>query len=256
MTFDPLPIQVLRPGQGYIRLLPKEDLSEQLPRLGIDLLAVLPFSSSMALQTAEEFAEQWIMKPFNPRKLVVGYDFAMGKDRQGNLAWLEQWCKARKIEFSVSPVFEIGGRPVSSGRVRELIQQGEVAQAGQLLGRAFYIRGEVVQGAGRGRSIGVPTLNQKVQNETLPALGVYASRTRLHDQILNSVTNVGRVPTFTDQAQIHIETHVMDHSLSAYGERIDVDLVQRLRPEKKFSSAEDLKKQIALDILEARRVLR
>lgn len=255
MTFDPLPIQVLRPGHGYIRLLPIEDLGEQLPKFGIDLLLVLNFNQEMASKTAAEFAEDIIWKPFRPRKLVVGYDFAMGKDRQGNLDWIRSWCGKQGVELEVSEAFQLDGQTVSSGRVRELIQQGDVTQAAELLGRPFYIRGEVVQGAGRGRTIGVPTLNQKVMNETLPALGVYASRTRWRGKTLKSVTNVGRVPTFTDQTKVHIETHVLDETVSAYGDCIDVDLVRRLRPEKKFSSVEDLKKQIALDILEARRCL-
>jgi riboflavin kinase/FMN adenylyltransferase len=255
MSFDPLPIQVLRPDQGYKRLLPKEDLGEQLPRFAVDALLVLPFTKELAGKSAADFAEQVIWQPFRPRHLVVGYDFAMGKDRQGDLAWLRGWCSVKGLEFTVAEPFQLEGQTVSSGRVRELIQKGDVAAAARLLGRPFYVRGEVIAGAGRGRSIGVPTLNQKPVNETLPDLGVYASRTRWRGQTLDSVTNVGRVPTFTDQTKVHVETHVFGRDVSAYGDTVDVDLVQRLRPEKKFSSAEDLKNQIAQDILEAKRIL-
>lgn len=255
MSFDPLPIQVLRPDQGYKRLMPKGDLGEQLPCYGADLLLILNFTTDMAAKSAAQFAEDVIVQPFAPKKLVVGYDFAMGKDRQGGLEWLRAWCRERKIELYVSEPFQLEGQTVSSGRVRGLIQNGDVAGAARLLGRPFYLRGQVIQGAGRGRTIGVPTLNQTVENETLPALGVYASRTRILGQVFNSVTNVGRVPTFTDQTQVQVETHVPDQTLSAYGERLDVDLIQRLRPEKKFADVEDLKKQIALDILEAKRIL-
>ncbi len=257
LTFDPLPIQVLQPEKHYARLMPKEDLGEQLPKTGVELLYVMKFDQSLAGKSAAEFADGVIWQPFQPKAIVVGYDFAFGKNREGNLAWLERWCggEQRKIQLHVVKPFELDGQAVSSGRVRAMIEAGAVDQAARLLGRPFYVRGLVIRGAGRGGSIGVPTLNQQVANETLPALGVYATRTRWRGQSMNSVTNVGRVPTFTDQREIHVETHVLNQTVHAYGETVDVDLIQRLRPEKKFTSAEDLKIQIKQDILDATRIL-
>ncbi len=255
LTFDPLPIQVLQPDKHYARLMPKEDLGEQLPKTGVELLYVMKFDQTLAAKSAAEFAEGVIRAPFRPKVIVVGYDFAFGKNREGDLAWLRRWGDTHGIALNVVKPFEFDGETVSSGRVRKLIEAGAVDQASRLLGRPFYVRGRVIRGAGRGASIGVPTLNQQVANETLPGLGVYASRTRWRGQVMISVTNVGRVPTFSDGKEIHVETHVLNQSLSAYGETVDVDLIAHLRSEKKFGSVEDLKNQIKQDILDATRIL-
>lgn len=251
LTFDPHPIQVLQPEKGLTKIFPKEDLAEQLPCYGIEGLGVIAFSLEVAAQSAATFAENTLWKPFQPKRLVVGYDFAFGHKREGNIDWLKKWCADRKIAITIVAPLENGGAPVSSRRVRELIVNGDVKSARELLGRPFYLRGVVVKGAGRGKSIGFPTLNLQVSNETLPGLGVYATRTKIGDRVYGSVTNVGRVPTFTDQSRVHVETHLLNQSLEAYGAKIDVEFLRRLRPEKKFASAADLKKQIEQDILEA-----
>lgn len=255
LTFEPHPLQVLQPGSGVTKIFPKDDLSEQLPCYGIDLLAVIPFSRAVAEQTAAEFAERCLWR-FKPRCLVVGYDFAFGHKREGNHEWLRQWCSNKSIQFSVVASVERDGKPVSSRRIRELIVAGEVAAASELLGRPFYVRGKVVHGAGRGAEMGFSTLNQEVCNETLPALGVYVTRTKLGGQVYGSVTNVGRTPTFTADGEVRVETHLLDVRRDAYGELVDVEFLKRLRPEKKFASVDDLKNQINQDILEAKRELK
>ncbi len=255
LTFEPHPIQVLQPERKLTKIFPKADLAEQLPCYGVDVLGVVAFSREVASQSAATFAENALWRPFRPKRLVVGYDFAFGHKREGNLQWLKKWCADRKIAITVVAPKELSGEIVSSRKVRDLIVSGGVAEARRLLGRAFYLRGEVVKGAGRGRGIGFPTLNQAVENETLPALGVYVTRAKIADRVYGAVTNVGRVPTFTDQTQVHVETHLLDTSIDAYGATIDVEFLDRLRPEKKFSSAADLKKQIEQDILEAKREL-
>lgn len=254
VTFDPHPLQVLKPELGLTKIFPKADLIEQLPCYGPALLVILPFSQALGKLTAAEFAERYFA-PFAPSEIVVGYDFAFGRGREGNLEWLQKWCGEKKIRFTVVAARMVDGAPVSSGRVRDLIRAGDVEQARRLLLRAFYIRGEVVAGAGRGRTIGVPTLNQMVENETLPALGVYATRTKVSGQVLASVTNVGVAPTFVDQSRVHVETHLIGVTRDAYGEKVDVEFIRRLRPEKKFPSVGDLKKQIEQDILMAEREL-
>ncbi len=254
LTFDPHPMQVLQPQLGLTKIFPKADLTEQLPCYGVDLLAILSFTHELAGLTAAEFAERYI-GIFQPRQLIVGYDFAFGRKREGNIDWLKKWSAGRQVTFTVVSPIEAGGSPVSSRRVRELILQGAVDQVRPLLQRPFYLRGVVVKGAGRGRTIGVPTLNQQVENETLPAAGVYATRTKIGHQLFSSVTNVGVVPTFTDGKQVQVETHLIGVSRDSYGERVDVELIKRLRPEMKFSSVADLKKQIEKDILEAEREL-
>lgn len=256
LTFDPHPMQVLHPEKALKRLLPKDDLMEQLPKYGVDLLWVQPFTRGFSEQSAAQYLKTHLEEPFGPRHLVAGYDFAFGRDRQGSLESLEAWGAQFKVKVHVVEPLEIAGAPVSSRRLRDLISnQGAVREASSYLGRPFYLRGKVGRGAGRGAGIGVPTMNQHGVDQTLPLSGVYATRTRLRGQIYNSVTNVGWTPTFGEPSEIKIETHVFDQQLEARDQVIDVEFIERLRPEFKFASIDDLKNQIQTDILNAKKVL-
>ncbi len=256
MTFDPHPMQVLHPERNLKRLFPREDLFEQLPNYGVDLLVILPFDKGFAKLSAQEFLNRYVSEAFHPRHIVAGYDFQFGNGREGTLDVLRGWAGARGISVDVVSPLRMGAEVVSSRRIREMIVKGDVHGAQMLLGRPFYLRGEVVAGQGRGKTIGIPTLNQRVINETLPPIGVYVSRVRFGGQVYPSVTNVGTNPTFENGTTVKVETHVLDSVADWRGEVIDVELVERLREEKKFSGVEDLKKQIQSDILKARAVLR
>ncbi|MBX3022105.1 MAG: bifunctional riboflavin kinase/FAD synthetase [Bdellovibrionales bacterium] len=254
ITFDPHPLQVLQPAKALKRLLPREDLAEQLPRYGVDLLILLKFDRSFAAQTAEEFLNTYV-GAFTPKHIIAGYDFGFGKAREGSLQSLRLWSEARDAKLHVVQPMRIDGDIISSRRIRDLVTAGDVEHAALLLGRPFYLRGEVVAGAGRGQQIGVPTMNQHVQNETLPQQGAYATRTRLKGMTYPSVTNIGINPTFGGNEGVKVETHVLDATPYARGETIDVDFVHRLRPEMKFAGIEDLKQQIQKDILKAKQLL-
>ena len=254
ITFAPHPVQVLYPERGLRRLLPREDLREQLPALGIDLLVELPFTREFASLTAPEFLNGYL-SPFKPSALVVGYDFAFGKAREGKQEGLRAWCDARGTKFSVVPPFEVDGAAVSSRRLRDLVERGEVGEARRLLGRPYYLRGLVGSGAGRGAGMGSPTLNQAVTNETLPKNGVYVSRARWRGEHYDAVTNVGLTPTFGASSEVKIETHVLDQDLHWRDQVVDVDLLERLRDERKFDDVAQLRTQIATDIARARQIL-
>ena len=254
MTFDPHPAQILQPERHLKRLFPRADLTERLPDFGVDLLVVLPFDREFARLSAGEFLNQFV-GVLKPRHIVAGYDFAFGTGREGTLEVLRTWAAAHSATVNVVEPMRLDGEIVSSRRIRDLVIQGEVRAAARLLGRPFYLRGETVAGAGRGATIGVPTLNQKVENETLPALGVYASRLRVGDKSYASVTNVGTNPTFEASSVVKVETHLIGVTGDWHGLTVDVDLVERLRAEQKFSSVEDLKKQLQGDILRATRIL-
>lgn len=256
MTFHPHPVTVLRPEVPFKRLLPAADLAEVLPQYPIDLLLRIPFTLSLAKLSPEEFFEQKILKPFRPTVVVAGYDFALGNERRGDLKWLEAFAKEKGLRVRHVPAVMDGGSPISSRRLREVIERGDVQTAEKWLGRAFYIRGSVVKGAGRGRGLGLPTLNIPIQGETAPAPGVYVTRTKWRDQLFPSVTNIGTAPTFSGATEPRIETHILDQTLDLYGQTVDVRFHRRLRDEMKFSDVESLKKQIERDILEARREFR
>jgi riboflavin kinase / FMN adenylyltransferase len=263
ITFDPHPAQVLYPERALKRIFPREDLVEQLPRYGVDLLLILPFDHSFAQLSAQEFLRRFVYDPFRPRHIVAGYDFHFGNQRAGTLELLQNWTASHHAHLEVVPAARLGSEIVSSRRIRECIVTGDVGQARQLLGRPFYLRGEVIKGAGRGSQLGIPTLNQRVENETLPPYGVYASRAIGDGFTHPSVTNIGTNPTFESRARaeagagapVKVETHVLDGNVSWFGKVIDVQLFERLRDEKKFSSIEDLKKQIQSDILKSKVIL-
>jgi riboflavin kinase/FMN adenylyltransferase len=255
MTFDPHPLQVLRPDRPHTRIFPRADLMERLPLFGVDLLLILPFTKELASLSAEEFLKKYVADPFAPKHLVAGHDFALGKNREGSLEFLRAWGERQACELHVVEPLARGGEIFSSRRIRELITKGEVERAAEKLGRFFYLKSEVGSGAGRGSGLGVPTMNLKPLKETIPAHGVYASRAWLNGICYGSVTNVGMNPTFGGAEGLKIETHILGASVEARGLTVVVEFVKRLRPEMKFASIEDLKKQIKDDILKAHEAL-
>jgi riboflavin kinase/FMN adenylyltransferase len=255
MTFDPHPLQVLRPEKTFTRIFPRSDLSERLPLYGVDLLLILPFTKEIAGLQAEEFLRKYAGETFKPKHIVAGYDFAFGKNREGNLDFLRDWCARNGCELHVVEARKEEGEIYSSRLIRELITKGEVGKAAEKLGRYFYLRGEVGSGAGRGRTIGIPTMNFKPVKETVPAQGVYAVRVWLEGKMYPGVTNIGVNPTFGGNEGLKIETHVIGHTVEARGRTAVIEFVKRLRPEMKFSSIEDLKNQIKNDILKANEAL-
>jgi riboflavin kinase/FMN adenylyltransferase len=205
---------------------------------------------------------EWLYRPFAPRKIVVGYDFSFGANKKGSIETLR--LKGQELNFEVEVVAPVkamtknGEQLVSSSRIRQALSEGEVEIAAQLLGRPFYLRGLVVKGAGRGRTIGVPTANINVQAETVPREGVYAVRAHIKGEAQSrpAVLNIGRNPTFVESgAHVSVECHILEFSGDLYGRELQVDFSQRIREEQKFSSVVDLVAQIKNDIERARRIL-
>ena len=180
------------------------------------------------------------------------------QSRAGTLDDLSRWCTREGSKLHIMKPLELGGEVVSSRRIREMVEVGEVDQIIPLLGRPFYLRGGVVKGAARGRQLGFPTLNMIPDNEIIPANGVYATRTRIDGgPPMISVTNIGINPTFAQSRElspVKVETHVIGRTLIQSLESIDVDFLKRIRAEIKFNSIEDLKMQIQSDILRAQEV--
>jgi riboflavin kinase/FMN adenylyltransferase len=254
ITFDPHPQTILHPEREIRRIFPREDLNEQLPRFGVDLLAILEFTPAMARLTALEFWNRYVSQPLKPKHVIAGHDFAFGKDRTGTIDFLKAWGKNNSAAVHVVEPLKLDGEIVSSRSIRELIAQGRVSEARRRLGRPFYLRSEVGHGAGRGKTIGVPTMNFTSIQQVVPKLGVYATRTLWEGKFLTSVTNVGVNPTFGGD-RLKVETHVLDRHLDARGKTVQVEFIERLRDERKFPGIEDLKKQIKDDILKAQGVL-
>jgi riboflavin kinase / FMN adenylyltransferase len=256
VTFFPHPAVVLRGLQGPFFLTTPDERAALLEKLGIDYVVTLPFDKQMAMQTAEEFMTA-IKTHLGLKKLVVGYNFALGRGRQGDISTLT--ALGEKMGYSVevmSPV-EIDGEVISSSRIRALLNQGDVSSAADLLGRPYKVAGEVTHGDGRGHGLGIPTANLSVWPERLvPAVGVYATWASYRGKRYASVTNIGIRPTFeNDPVLPRIETHLLDFDRDLYGQPLELEFVQHLRREQRFPSIQILLDQIHQDILQAREVL-
>lgn len=263
LTFDPHPITVLRPDQPLQLLTtPLERLHLSAP-LGIDLGIIHPFTREVAAQEPAEFMGNLVQR-LNVRALVVGPDFALGRNRSGNLDVLTELGKTLGYSVQIIEPVDWENQPVRSSAIRALLTQGEVATVANLLGRPYHATGLVVHGDQRGRQIGIPTANLQIpQNKLWPADGVYATRTFVHDRAgvntFNSATNLGMRPT-VGGTEHRFETHLLDFpeaggSDDLYGQTVTVEFMARLRGEQKFNGFGELVAQIHADIAQARALL-
>ncbi len=262
MTFDPHPLKVLHPDKQLKRLFSFEDQRRQLEQLGITHLVVEPFSREFSQVEATQFVSDWVVKPFAPAKVIIGYDFSFGANRKGSLDVMSAQAAVHGFKVEIIPPFEDEGKIISSTLIRECVAAGEVAAARRYLGRCFYLEGLVERGVGRGRTIGVPTANLQVHAETLPKIGVYAVVVDLQTdprgkvRRLKGVCNIGRNPTFNfEDAPMSVECHIFEFSEDIYGTPMKLEFVNRLRDEMKFSSAAELVVQIKTDIECGREIL-
>ncbi|NJM05486.1 bifunctional riboflavin kinase/FAD synthetase [Candidatus Gracilibacteria bacterium] len=256
LTWEPHPNLVTRPDQELLLLSSREEKIDQIAALNPDILIIAPFTRETMATSAEQYMRQ-ISVALPLRELWVGEDFAMGRGRTGDVSALI--TIGATLGFAVGtikPVF-VEGEPVSASRVRRLLGDGQVEAAVALLGRPYSMRGLVVEGDKRGRTIGFPTANLSIEaGHTLPAHGVYACVATLPDGTRHAaVTNVGVRPTFGG-LQATVEAHLLDWSGDLYGQTITVEFHHRLRGEQKFSSIDDLKAQIARDVEQAHVLLR
>ncbi|MFL5320914.1 MAG: bifunctional riboflavin kinase/FAD synthetase [Myxococcaceae bacterium] len=258
LTFQPHPGKVLQPDLApkLITLLPRK--LELLEAVGLDAVVVQPFSVEYAKSSPEEF-ERSLFDSLGARHAVVGTDFTYGSRRGGTVDTLKVAAQQRGATVvTVSPV-TVDGVVASSSKVREYILEGRVSAAQRLLGRYFDLDGHVVPGAGRGRQIGIPTANVDTQNELRPAPGVYAVRAFIKEPDgrwgsgLAGAANIGVKPTFGG-TEVTIEVHLIDWKGDLYGRELRVQFLERLRPEQRFGSIQELVGQIKRDVEQARTV--
>ncbi|GIL17737.1 MAG: riboflavin biosynthesis protein [Oligoflexia bacterium] len=256
LTFNPHPIQFFKPEQEYSRLFDFDDLAEQLDELGVDGLYIQKFDQDFSRRPAEEFLEQFIGQNFKPGQIVVGHDFRFGKGRSGDGGLIASYAKKHQIEFSQIAPFMIDNERVSTSKIREYLYGGDFERVRRYLGRDFSIRGEVVRGDQRGRTIGFPTLNILPTVSGAWLAGVYATKVIIQGKLYNSVTNIGVRPTIQLLEGVKtIETHVFDFSDEIYGQKVQLIFHKYLRSERKFQSLDELKTQIHKDCLQAKKAL-
>ncbi len=256
LTFHPHPAVVLGKRQAPLYLTSPEERAQILGSLGVDVVLTFPFTQETANLSHDSFLTL-IKKHIDFQHLIVGYDFALGKNRAGDVQALS--ALGKQMNFTVDvipPVTEVEG-PVSSSQVRKALLEGDVREVTRLLGRCFRITGKVIHGDGRGHTIGIPTANLGIWAEqALPVPGVYACIAEINGKSWKAVTNIGYRPTFTvTPFGLLVETHLLDFEADIYGEEIGLCFVERLHAEKKFSGVGELIAQIQQDIEAARTLL-
>jgi riboflavin kinase/FMN adenylyltransferase len=254
LTFDPPPLKVLRPESAPLRLSTNAQRMDWFNVAGLEAAVVLPFTMALAQLSPQEFVEQILVRDLRIRSVLVGENFRFGHQQSGDVRLLREFGRKLGFEVIVIPAVVAHGEIVSSTLLRRKIAAGDVTRAARLLGRPFVLTGEVVTGTGTGRRFTFPTLNLTPEQELLPARGVYITRTQFDGDTkrYRSVTNVGMRPTFGGTA-LAVETHLLDFQGETTPKRIEVRFWKRLRKEKKFSSPEELRAQIARDIAAANR---
>ncbi len=252
MTFDPHPPRVGRPDKAPRLLMTKAQKLEAIADAGVQGAAIVRFTPELSRWEPETFVRTVLVDWLHVSEVWVGANFLFGHDRSGNFSLLRvlgarYGFKAEKID----PV-RYKDFVVSSTRIRRLVSEVRVDEAGALLGHQYFVDGSVIRGDQRGRTIGFPTANLCTENELLPPLGVYATTTEIGGIVHPSVTNIGTRPTVDDSGRIAIETHIFDFNRDLYGQSIRVGFVQRLRDERFFESLDLLRAQIDADCQRAR----
>ena len=255
VTFDPHPLKVLRPDG--IKLISSTEQKIELIRLaGIDVLVIIPFDREFAKTPALDFVNNILVDTIGVQDLVVGYDYAFGRGREGNIDFLRRQGEEKGFPVTVVEAHCEDGVLVSSTKIRELVMEGRMRDVRRLLGRYYQIRGEVQRGRQRGGTeVGFPTANLKVSEEDLcPKKGVYVTQVIYAGKIYGGVSNIGYNPTFGEN-ELVAETHIFDFNHDIYGHSIKINLLRHLRGEKKFNSVAELTAQIKRDVEVARGVL-
>jgi riboflavin kinase/FMN adenylyltransferase len=254
VTFEPHPRCVLDPDHCPAYLTTLDEKTWICQQLGLTHLVVIPFTPQVAAISPAAFMDR-LMRGMLLEKLLVGYDFAFGRGRRGDHAFLRRLGTRRGFSLEVRPALERGGQPISSSRIRRLILLGQVRAAAQLLGRDYLLRSTVEHGAQRGRLLGYPTANLKITpNKLLPANGVYAVRALIDSSAYAGALNVGFRPTFGGNT-LTVEAFLFDFEGDLYDRLLTVSFVQRLRGEKRFASFPALQSAIARDVENAKRIL-
>jgi riboflavin kinase/FMN adenylyltransferase len=254
LTFDPHPPRIVRPDKAPPLLMTLQQKLEALEKAGIQGVAIVRFTHEVSQWEPETFVRTVLVDWLRISEVWVGADFLFGRNRSGNFSLLR--ALGQHYGFRVEKIDSVRYKDfvVSSTRIRRLVAEGRVDEAGALLGHHVYIDGIVVEGAKRGRELGVPTANLRTENELLPPDGVYATTATVDGVVHPGVTNIGLRPTFESSPARVVEAHILGFDRDLYGERVRLGFVQRLRDERRFPDVDALKAQIDADIRRARRL--
>ncbi len=254
LTFEPHPLTVLAPERAPRLILTHKDKMRLLQSSGVDVVIIQAFNSAFASVEAEEFVRRYLIDWLKVRKIWVGRDLGFGKGRKGRVKALIRWGAEGGFEVGIVEPIELGGVRVSSSRIRELIERGDVHEANRFLGRYHFVSGRVASGHRRGRHLGFPTANIATRTEVLPRDGIYATFLQVDEHQWPSVTNIGVNPTFGGGPRT-TESYIFDFQGDLYGQPVRLHFVKRIREEKKFPSPDLLVEQMKKDVLSAQEIL-
>ena len=257
LTFDPHPVALLRPDKAPSPLVWTERKVALLMEAGATEVGVFHTGPWLLGLTAREFFDRVIVGQFGAKGMVEGPNFAFGRDRGGDSTLLAGWCAEAGLEFEVVEPTVIEGALVSSSRIRRCLADGQAEEAARLLGRPYRLRGVVTHGVGRGAGLGFPTANLDEIDTLIPADGVYAAFAYIdgHGVPYPTATHIGPNATFGEHVR-KVEAHLIDFKGDLYGRTVELDVLSRLRPSRKFAGLDDLLGQIRLDVENARAVCR
>lgn len=249
-TFFPHPRMVLFPHDHGLKLLNTlEEKKERLAASGLDHLIVHPFSPEFSRLSALQYVRDIMVNTLSVHTMVVGYDHHFGRNREGNLELLNEFSQTYDFGIEVISALDVEEVNVSSTKIRRSIGEGNIHLANEYLGYKYSFTGEVIEGEKRGRLLGFNTANIEISSELkiIPSFGVYAVNVLLCGQSYKGMLNIGVNPTFNNEHKTHIEVHILDFDSDIYGESLTIELVKKLRDEKKFNSKEDLVQQLNED---------
>ena len=254
LTFAPHPRQFFRPQDPLFLLSGERDRLRLLAGAGLDGAIVMAFDKRLASTPAQDFVERILVSGFGIAGAAIGFDFHFGQNRAGSPQYLAEQGAKRGFTVDIVPPLEDEGRPISSGSVRQALTAGKVVEAAELLGAPWFVSGDVIHGDKRGRELGFPTANMRLDPACGLKHGIYAVRVRVGERIHDGVASFGRRPMFDDGAPL-LEVFLFDFTGDLYGQTIDVAFIGWIRREQTFASIEALKSQMDADVAQARAIL-
>ena len=254
LIFDPSPIEYFQSSQPKSSLTDRNQKIAIFEHLSLDFVVLVPFSASIARQSADEFIQEILIKQLKAKAIISGYDWQFGKGRAGNPEFLKSVGERHGIDIEIVAPRYVEGKPVHSTWIRKEIERGNLDLVANLLGRKYAIAGTVIKGDQRGRELGFPTVNVNTGELALPPSGVYVIRANFDGKSTGGVLNMGTRPSFDGQ-NFQVEAHLFDFNQTVYGRQIEITLIAKIRAERKFPNLEGLTKQIKADIDSARLTL-
>jgi riboflavin kinase/FMN adenylyltransferase len=249
VTFEPHPRTVVNKNFNLGLLTTLDEKLKILDKCGIENVLVIEFTPEFSQINYEAFIEKYLVYGIGVKNIILGHDHKFGRNRSGDQECLLKYGKKANFGVTVIPPFSIEKVTISSTKIRNALYDGDVVKANKFLGRSYTISGSVIEGSKRGRLVGFPTANIKLdnRNKVIPKNGVYLVECEIENTIYYGLMNIGRRPTFDNTNLIHLEVHILDFQKEIYNQFIRVNFLKRIREERKFGSAEELKNQILLD---------